>query len=1003
MVRRVRSDFWVLALILAASVDAAVTPLDVADQSAPAFTVYSTQDGLSDEIWNTVEIDGRGFVWGGSASALARFDGYRWTPWPVNGAKSLVRDLQLMSDGSFWAMFEREGLARLAGDDWQLQPPQPLFLQRFADSERSDGTRDYWVAHQHGFWKWTPGGWAPEADLSLPGIPYRLAQTQTMFGAPRQWAATNSGLWFREQGSDGSWQAWQVHPDPRFGTMPGTDAIRTTDRGVEELWVLSYGGGIGRIRDDGARIWRESQGELPTEAMYVARATHGPGGERLLWIASRAGLLRVRGDEIRAFDRRHGLPSDAVRWVEVQRGVDGVDQLWLATEGGIARASLGSSQWQTVSLLGARSNGIFGVLIEPDGRGGERLWTGSSADGLGLFEGGQWRIFQNVDAATPIRNMRIITSVTGPDGKPWRLLSMVGALAEIDDQYRFTRIAAPWDGDINDAASFVFARQYDGQWEQWFGTLRSGIYRLRAGAWTRFLASDGGKPVNALRIVEQIDNHGRSWLWAATSEGLVRYDNQHWKPLDADALGLPADAYRTLTLIADNDRALLWAGTNRHGLVRLDVSDPSRPLLVTTPPLPDLPDPTIYSILADSRGRLYICTNNGVQQLSPLPTGGYSERIFRRRDGLVHDECNTNSQFVDAHDRYWVGTLGGLSVYDPRILTTASPARPKPLYLTDVQVDGVTRRPPSGVLTLDAGTRELSLRYSLLAGQREPETQYRTQLLGFDPQPGPWTPDHSRSFSALPPGNYSLLVEARDFAGATSSAELIALEVLPSWWQRPWIRGLFGLLAALLVLATVMLYNRNLRARQRLLTREVEARTTDLDTANRRLTELSYQDPLTGVANRRRLMEVLDNALPRAIERGLPLGLIVIDVDHFKAYNDQHGHLCGDAALRLVAQTLERSVRSQDLLARYGGEEFAALLIDADLATTLDAAERMRESVAALPAQARGDLLHSITISAGALSCIPAHGSVAADLLSRADQALYQAKHAGRNRVQAVE
>ena len=83
--------------------------------------------------------------------------------------------------------------------------------------------------------------------------------------------------------------------------------------------------------------------------------------------------------------------------------------------------------------------------------------------------------------------------------------------------------------------------------------------------------------------------------------------------------------------------------------------------------MPAPPDPTVYSILPDSKGRIYVCTNNGVQQLTPKADGRYSERVFRRRDGLVHDECNTNAQAVDAEDRYWVGTLGGLSVFDPNI------------------------------------------------------------------------------------------------------------------------------------------------------------------------------------------------------------------------------------------------------------------------------------------------------------------------------------------------
>ncbi len=114
-----------LALILARGVPVqaegtAPTPLDVADQSPPPFSVYGSQDGLSDEIWSTIGFDRDGFVWAGSASGVARFDGYRWTPETVPGARSLVRDMQRDADGMLWALFEREGLARYDGRSWTL-------------------------------------------------------------------------------------------------------------------------------------------------------------------------------------------------------------------------------------------------------------------------------------------------------------------------------------------------------------------------------------------------------------------------------------------------------------------------------------------------------------------------------------------------------------------------------------------------------------------------------------------------------------------------------------------------------------------------------------------------------------------------------------------------------------------------------------------------------------------------------------------------------------------
>ena len=131
------------------------------------------------------------------------------------------------------------------------------------------------------------------------------------------------------------------------------------------------------------------------------------------------------------------------------------------------------------------------------------------------------------------------------------------------------------------------------------------------------------------------------------------------------------------------------------------------------------------------------------------------------------------------------------------------------------------------------------------------------------------------------------------------------------------------------------------------------------------------------------------------VSRSLPVGLMVIDVDHFKQYNDQHGHLAGDVALRAIAQALQSAMREQDLVARFGGEEFACLLIDADIDVVASCAERMRALVEALPPRTLGNRVQTVTISAGVLSRIPVPGDHAADLLREADLALYRAKRRG--------
>lgn len=165
------------------------------------------------------------------------------------------------------------------------------------------------------------------------------------------------------------------------------------------------------------------------------------------------------------------------------------------------------------------------------------------------------------------------------------------------------------------------------------------------------------------------------------------------------------------------------------------------------------------------------------------------------------------------------------------------------------------------------------------------------------------------------------------------------------------------------------------------------------------LRQLATHDELTGLLNRREFDRLLALETERARRFALPLGLLMADLDHFKGINDQHGHQAGDEVLREVAQRLQRQVRSVDWAARLGGEEFGFLLVQAEGASAGAAAERLREAVAGAPIVAQGQAL-SVTISVG-VAVLPNHGLTGAELMVAADQALYAAKRAGRNRVVA--
>ncbi|MFW6020482.1 MAG: diguanylate cyclase domain-containing protein [Guyparkeria sp.] len=191
-------------------------------------------------------------------------------------------------------------------------------------------------------------------------------------------------------------------------------------------------------------------------------------------------------------------------------------------------------------------------------------------------------------------------------------------------------------------------------------------------------------------------------------------------------------------------------------------------------------------------------------------------------------------------------------------------------------------------------------------------------------------------------------------------------------------------------------YSRTLEAR-------VAERTERLEQLNRQLQELAERDGLTGLANRRRGDAYLAETWNRLCREGRPLSLIMFDVDHFKAYNDNYGHPMGDQCLTTIADAIRETLkRPADLAVRYGGEEFMIILPDTDAGGAGVIGERLRAAVEALGLpHAHSSTAPVVTISVGTASRLPGHDTTPQALLDQADEALYRAKNGGRNRVES--
>lgn len=241
-------------------------------------------------------------------------------------------------------------------------------------------------------------------------------------------------------------------------------------------------------------------------------------------------------------------------------------------------------------------------------------------------------------------------------------------------------------------------------------------------------------------------------------------------------------------------------------------------------------------------------------------------------------------------------------------------------------------------------------------------------------------------------GDKAASVVVSELEQVCKSGDVITTEVVSSY-----------LLDADGVARTILGITRNVSERKavesalRETNRQLHARIEEIGRLQVALQELAVRDSLTGLYNRRYLDETLEREVSRARREGIPLSLVMLDIDHFKRVNDTYGHQVGDEVLRILASTLLADIRAEDVACRYGGEEFLILLPNMPLETTMLRAQGWRNAVEALRVT-HGNFQITFTISLG-VSAYPEHGKTPDDLTRCADQALYRAKHEGRNQV----
>jgi diguanylate cyclase (GGDEF)-like protein len=663
--------------------------------------------------------------------------------------------------------------------------------------------------------------------------------------------------------------------------------------------------------------------------------------EGSLWIGTvTGGLNRLKDGKFTAYTHKEGLSSDRVRTIyEDHEGA-----IWLGTRGaGVNRFEDGRfTSFTTKDGL----SGDFVRSIFEDGR--NRLWIGTWGDGLDMLEDGgrRFRAFRRKDGLPSdiIRSMYRDRS-----GTLWVGTDDGGLVAVRDGRFQ---VYGKADGLSSDT---VLAIVEDRDGALWIGTENGGLNRFAAGRFTVYTKKDGLSDDTVLALYEDSDG----CLWIGTDGG-------------------------GLNRLRDGKFARF---TRRDGLF----------------------DDVQYQILEDGRGNLWMSCSRGIFQVPRRQLEEFAERrrasvtsiSYGRADGMRTAECSGFTQPAgwktrDGH--LWFPTIEGAVVIDPdRIKTNATPP---PVVIEEMRIDR-NLVSTAGPAEAAPGRGDLEIHYAGLSFVDPERVRFRYILEGFDRE---WIDAGTRRtafYTNIPPGWYTFRVTACNNDGVWNEAGAsVHFRLRPAFRDTPWFFGLVAVGVALSGYGVSRVRAARARARETELGRQVAERTLQLEEANAKLQSLSELDALTGIANRRRFEETLSREWRRAVRDGLPLSLVMIDIDYFKDFNDEHGHQVGDQCLRRVAHEIRGALtRPGDLLARYGGEEFAAILPSTPLRGAEAVAEALRARVETMatrhPTAPRG----VVTISLGVATAIPGTAASAEALVAEADEALYRAKRAGRNRV----
>ncbi len=946
---------------------------------------WTQRTGLPSDQVNALAQSSDGYLWIGTPAGLARFNGQDFVLDDRSAVPELhdndVRQLAIGRFNSLLVSTARGGLSFLDQGYWTVAGVDTGLTQDTIVAAKEDARGRLWVATATGGLDLFDGPRRLHYN-SRNGLPSDRVLSLLVTHDGNVWVGTSAGL---ARIVDERVQTISVSG----GLLPSGAVTALAESQDQALWVGTQAG-----------TYRQRSGEHQFEKMTsdtfddVVLAILPDSASRALVGTAQHGLLLVRdgrSESIRGENPGHAWQVDALL-----RGEDG--SIWVGGNQGLLR--LRDTPFSTLGReQGLHDENVQGVLETSDGD----VWIGTHSGLERLHEGQVSRI-----GAEGVANQAILALARAPDGGLWVATSAGGA-----SHLSHGQVDRVLDHAHGLPSGLVRGILEDADGTVWIAT-SNGLLQQAKNATRVYTIADGLPNASILSLHR--DAAGR--LWIGTVNGLAYRSGEHFVRVPLPVQSMVQTVYG---FVDDSDGAV-WISSDR-GLLRW--KDGNVRVLASKQ---GLPVDTVCSVVLDRLGNLWLTTPGGLVRIAHAQATAVAEGrmasvvadLFGESDGMPTSLCNGGTSpaaWLLSDGSLWLATARGIAQVHPERLADYRSGPPQTL-LEEVRVDDRVVV-LNGLLELGPDTRKLDVRFFALNYHLPKRIQYRYLLEGYDSDWSEIGEHTSVQFTNLPAGAYRLRIQAAIAGGAWSPHEAdLEFRIGAHLWQQGW----FDVSMAVFLLAGGWLAwvsrSRQIAANERRLQQLVDLRTEDLRRQTEKLTRSdsektglleqlrvqseaferqAREDALTGLANRRRVDEAIEAYFSESQRSGRPLGFALLDIDFFKRINDRFSHATGDAVLREIGTILRDHQRPGDLAARLGGEEFICILAGSDLPGARTFCERIRQAIEGHDWEAIAPGLQ-VTVSQGVVVW---NGEESySRLSSRADELLYRAKGAGRNRVE---